>query len=49
MIGAILFPAGIAAILLKRPSLEVTPIARSLLVVAVMALFAVIVFRTARA
>jgi hypothetical protein len=49
MVGAILFPAGIAAVLLKGPSVEAAPIAGSLLVVAAMALFAVIVFRTARA
>jgi hypothetical protein len=49
MIGAILFPAGVAAVLLKGPSVEAAPIAGSLLVVAAMALFAVIVFRTARA
>jgi len=47
--GAILFPAGIAAVLLKGPSFEAAPIAGSLLVVAAMALFAVIVFRTSRA
>jgi hypothetical protein len=46
--GAILFPAGIAAVLLKGPSFEAAPIAGSLLVVAAMALFAVIVFRTSR-
>jgi hypothetical protein len=49
MVGAILFPAGVAAVLLKGPSVEAAPIAGSLLVVAAMALFAVIVFRTARA
>jgi hypothetical protein len=49
MVGAILFPAGVAAVLLKGPSVEAAPIAGSLLVVASMALFAVIVFRTARA
>jgi hypothetical protein len=48
MVGAILFPAGVAAVLLKGPSVEAAPIAGSLLVVAAMALFAVIVFRTAR-
>lgn len=48
MVGAILFPAGVAAVLLKGPSVEVAPIAGSLLVLAAMALFAVIVFRTAR-
>jgi hypothetical protein len=49
MVGAILFPAGVAAVLLKGPSVEAAPIAGSLIVVAAMALFAVIVFRTARA
>jgi hypothetical protein len=49
MVGAILFPVGVAAVLLKGPSVEAAPIAGSLLVVAAMALFAVIVFRTARA
>jgi hypothetical protein len=48
MVGAILFPAGVAAVLLKGPSVEAAPIAGSLLVVAAMALFAVIVFRNAR-
>jgi hypothetical protein len=49
MIGAILFPAGVAAVLLKGPSFEAAPIAGSLIVVAAMALFAWIVFRSARA
>lgn len=49
MIGAILFPAGIAAVLLKGPSVLAAPIAGALIVVAAMTLFAVIVFRTARA
>lgn len=49
MVGAILFPAGVAAVLLKGPSVEFAPIAGSLIVVAAMTLFAVIVFRTARA
>lgn len=49
MIGAILFPAGIAVVLLKGPSFEVAPIAGSLIVVTAMALFVVIVFRSARA
>src|SRR5450432_628258 len=45
MIGAILFPVGVAVVLLKGPSFEAAPIAGSLIVVAAMALFAVIVFR----
>lgn len=49
MIGAIVFPAGIAAVLLKGPSFEAAPIIGSLLVVAAMTLFAIIVFRTSRA
>lgn len=48
MIGAILFPAGVAVVLLKGPSFEVAPIVGSLIVVVAMALFAVIVFRTSR-
>src|SRR3954447_10859384 len=46
--GGILFPMGVAAVLLKGPSVEAAPIAGSLIVVAAMVLFAVIVFRTAR-
>jgi hypothetical protein len=49
MVGAVLFPAGIAVVLLKGPSFEAAPVAGSLLVVTAMALFAVIVFRSARA
>ena len=49
MTGAVLFPAGIAVVLLKGPSFEAAPIAGSLIVVAAMALFTVIVFRSARA
>jgi formate/nitrite transporter FocA (FNT family) len=48
MIGAIVFPAGVAIVILKGESLVAIPIAGSLIVVAAMALFAVIVFRTAR-
>ena len=48
IIGAILFPAGVAIVLLKGPSFEAAPIAGSLIVVAAMALFAVIVFRFSR-
>jgi hypothetical protein len=49
MVGAVLFPAGIAVVLLKGPSFEAAPVAGSLLVVTAMALFVVIVFRSARA
>jgi hypothetical protein len=48
IVGGILFPAGVAMVLLKGPSFEAAPIVGSLIVVAAMALFAVIVFRTAR-
>ena len=48
-VGAILFPAGIAVVLLKGPSFEAAPVAGSLLVLTPMALFVVIVFRSARA
>ncbi len=47
--GAILFPAGVAIVLVKGPSLIAAPIVGSLIVTAAMALFAVIVFRTAQA
>lgn len=49
MTGAILLPAGVAVVLLKGPSFEAAPIAGSLVVVAAMALFVVIVFRSSRA
>src|ERR1700712_3913924 len=47
--GGTLFPVGVALVLLKGPSVEAAPIAGSLIVVAAMVLFTVIVFRTARA
>jgi len=46
MIGAIVFPVGVAVVTLNGESLIAIPIAGSLIVVAAMALFAVIVFRT---
>jgi hypothetical protein len=46
--GGILFPTGVAVVLLKGPSFEAASIAGSLIVVAAMVLFAAIVFRTAR-
>jgi hypothetical protein len=46
--GAILFPAGVAIVLLMGPSFEAAPIVGSLIVVAAMALFVVIVFRSSR-
>jgi hypothetical protein len=49
IVGGIAFPFGVAVVLLKGPSFVAAPIAGSLIVVAAMALFMVIVFRTARA
>jgi len=49
MIGVVLFPAGVAVVLLKGEAFVAAPIAGSLIVVAAMALFTVIVFRTSRA
>jgi hypothetical protein len=49
IIGAVLFPVGVAVVLLKGPSFEAAPILGSLIVVAAMALFVVIVFRSSRA
>ncbi|SDO52175.1 hypothetical protein [Afipia sp. GAS231] len=47
IVGGILFPIGVAVVILKGPSLIVLPIVGSLIVVAATALFAFIVFRTA--
>jgi hypothetical protein len=49
IVGAILFPAGVAIVVLKGTSFIAAPIVGSLIVVAAMALFMVIVFRTSRA
>jgi len=49
IIGAILFPVGVAIVVLKGTSFIAAPIVGSLIVVAAMALFTVIVFRTSRA
>ena len=49
ILGAILFPAGVALVLLKGPSFEAAPIAGALAMVWAMTLFAIIVFRTSRA
>ena len=49
IVGAILFPAGIALVVLKGPSFIAAPIVGSLIVVAAMAMFMVIVLRTSRA
>jgi hypothetical protein len=46
IIGGILFPAGVAVVVLEGPSFIALPIVGSLLVVAATALFALIVFRT---
>jgi hypothetical protein len=45
--GAILFPAGVALVVLKGISFIAAPVVGSLIVLAAMALFAVIVFRSA--
>jgi hypothetical protein len=47
--GAILFPAGVAVVVLRGPSFIATPIIGSLIAVAAMTLFVVIVFRTSQA
>ena len=49
IIGAILFPAGVALVLLKGTSFIIAPIVGSLIVLAAMVLFAAIVFRTSLA
>jgi hypothetical protein len=49
IVGGILFPTGIAIVLLKGPSFIAAPIVGSLIVTAAVALFAVIVFRTSHA
>jgi hypothetical protein len=49
IVGGIAFPAGVALMLIKGPSFVAAPIAGSLIVVAAIALFAVIVFRSERA
>lgn len=49
MVGAVLFPAGVTAVLLGGPSFEAAPIVGSLIVVAAMALFTVVVFRNSDA
>ncbi|MBU6462534.1 MAG: hypothetical protein KGK01_11755 [Bradyrhizobium sp.] len=48
IIGGILFPAGIAMVVLDGPAFIALPIVGSLMVVAATALFALIVFRTSR-
>jgi hypothetical protein len=49
IVGAIVFPADIALVILKGPAFEATVIVGSLLVAAAMALFTVIVFCTSQA
>jgi hypothetical protein len=49
IVGAILFPAGVAIVILKGASFIAAPIIGSLIVTAAMALFMVIVFRSERA
>ncbi|MGN6115392.1 MAG: hypothetical protein ACTHN2_07740 [Nitrobacter sp.] len=46
IVGAVLFPAGIAVVLLYGPAWTAAPILGSLIVVAAMALFVIVVFRT---
>jgi len=46
IVGAVLFPAGIALVLLNGPAYTAAPILGSLIVVVAMALFAIVVFRT---
>ena len=48
IVGAILFPAGVAVVILKGASFIAAPIIGSLIVTAAMALFMVIVFQTSR-
>jgi hypothetical protein len=49
IVGAILFPAGVAIVVLKGTPFIAAPIVGSLIIVAAMALFVVIVLRTSRA
>jgi hypothetical protein len=49
IIGGILFPIGVATVILKGSAFIVLPIVGSLIVVAATALFALIVFRTSQA
>ena len=46
IVGAVLFPAGIAVVLLYGPAWTAAPIVGSLIVCAAMALFVIVVFRT---
>ena len=49
IVGGIVFPLGVAIVILKGPAFIVLPIVGSLIVVAATALFAVILFRTSQA
>jgi hypothetical protein len=49
IIGGILFPIGVAIVILKGSAFIVLPIVGSLIVIAATALFALIVFRTSQA
>jgi hypothetical protein len=49
IVGAILFPAGVAIVVLKGTSFIAAPVVGSLIAVAAVALFAVVVFRTSHA
>jgi hypothetical protein len=49
IVGAVLFPIGVAVVIKKGDSFIVLPIVGSLIVVVAIALFALIVFRTSRA
>jgi hypothetical protein len=48
IVGGIVFPVGVAIVLLKGPTFIAAPIVGSLIVVVAIALFAVIVFRTSQ-
>jgi hypothetical protein len=48
IIGSVLFPVGVAIVVLKGASFIAAPIVGSLIVAVAMALFTVIVFRTSR-
>jgi hypothetical protein len=49
IVGGIVFPVGVAIVVLKGPTFILAPIIGSLIVVVAIALFAVIVFRTSQA
>lgn len=49
MIGAVVFPIGIALVQLKGTGFVIAPVLGSLIVITAVALFAVLVFRTAQA